>query len=128
MSYTERKTISYNLGVIDYGAGTVARKIKGPSGMTGRIVDAHLDVSETFNSVTTSALLTAGTSTDADAFLNLDIGDAAVDTVMTATEQTGALIEANIPADTLVYVAGVAPTGGTPAGIANTMIVIDWFL
>jgi len=128
MAYENRTPISYSLGTVDFGAGNTTHKILGPDGHTGRIVDIHLDISETFTQVTTPGYLRVGTSTDADAYAELTLGTtAAINTALNFASQAAADKKTNITADSLVYVAGIAPTGGTPAGIAKVTVVVDWW-
>ena len=128
MAYENRTPISYSLGTVDFGAGNTTHKLRGPAGFTGRIVDVHLDISEAFTQDTTPGYLRVGTTGDADAFAELTLGTtAAINTAFNFYSQPAADKATNIPADTLVFVAGIAPTGGTPAGIAKVTIVIDWW-
>lgn len=125
--YTNLVPISYNFAGVDLGAGAFAREINGPAGCIGRVVDVHIAASETFTDTTTSATLKVGTATDDNAYVDLDLGTTAAGDALSASNQSGALIaNARIPADTAVKVAGAAPTGGTPAGIADIAVVIAW--
>lgn len=109
----------------DFGAGGDSISVTGPAGATG--VLRHIGVScvgETFTNVTTGALVQVGTAADVDAYAELDVG-ALADTNSVAAADTD-FTDRSLPADTPVEVTFVAPTGGTPAGIGNVEIVIDW--
>jgi hypothetical protein len=127
MAYENPTTISYSLGSVDFGAGNTTHYIKGPTGKVGRIVDVMLDVTETFNAVTTSAFLRAGSGSDADAYWEYTMGTTAQGAAFNIQNQAAADKETNIPANGQVVIACVAPTGGTPAGIAKVTVAINWW-
>lgn len=122
-------SITYNYSGIDFGAGDKAASFQGPKGMAGRLREVVLpNVTEVFNSVTTEGQIKIGTASNDDAYALVNLGDlAATDTFVTSQDDTDGIIDANIPADTQVEVAFIAPTGGTPTGIADVQIVVDWF-
>jgi hypothetical protein len=129
MSYSLPDRRSYTFPNVDYGAGDSAQSIQGPKGKSGRLIDIHLSVTETFNSVTTDANTQVGTAADPNAYALFNQGDAAATDSVSGQDgvtDTDWLIDAAIPADTQVEVTFTAPTGGTPAGIATTTIWIDW--
>jgi hypothetical protein len=122
-------TTTFAYSGIDFGAGDKAASFQGPKGLTGKLREVILpNVTEVFNSVTTEAQITIGTATDADAYALVNLGDlAATDTFVTSQDDTDGIIVDAIPADTQVEVAFIAPTGGTPTGIADVQIVVDWY-
>lgn len=128
--YDNPLTVSYNMGLHDFGAGGDALAIKPPPGRNrGRIEDIHVAVTETFNQVTTPAYIRVGTAGDADKYAELNMG-AAADTDAYNLRNTGAqtsVIDLDADSISQVEVAYVAPTGGTPAGIGYVTIVISWF-
>lgn len=129
MSYSLPDRRSYVFPSVDYGAGDSAQSIQGPKGKSGRLIDIELSATETFNSVTTDGYTNVGTASDTDAYAHFVQGDlAATDSVsgQDGVTDTDWLIDAAIPADTQVEVTFIAPTGGTPAGIATTTVWIDW--
>ncbi len=129
MSYDHADRRGYSLGLVDYGAGDEVTSIKGKKGKKGILRSIHVAATETFNSVTTGAQVLVGTAADPNAYAQFEIGDLAdTDSVSTddGTTDTDAIIDKDIPADTQVEVTTVAPTGGTPAGIGLTDIIIDW--
>lgn len=129
MSYGNPNRRTYVFPNVDFGAGDSAHSLRGPNGKEGKLIDIHLSATETFNSVTTDANVQVGISGgDLDAYALFVPGDLAATDAISA--QNGAdsdwLLDANIPADTAVEVTCIAPTGGTPAGIATVTVVIDW--
>lgn len=129
MSYSLPNRRSYVFPNVDYGAGDSVQYFRGPKGKTGTLVDIHVSPTEAFNSVTTDGYTAVGTASDADAYALFVQGDLAVTAAACGTDMTTDpdwLISASIPADTQVKVSFIAPTGGTPTGIATTTIVVDW--
>ena len=127
MSYADPLTITYSLGLHDFGAGGDALAIKAPAGYEhGRIKDVGVMVTETFTNTTTPAYVRLGTTGDADAYVQLDMGTAADTNYYNTQDDTDAIINGDVT-NTQIEVALVAPTGGTPAGIGWVNIVIDWF-
>lgn len=129
MSYADGDRRTYVFPNVDFGAGDSAQSFQGPKGKTGRLIDIHYSVTETFNSVTTDANTQIGTAADPDAYALFVQGDAAATDSVCGTDGTTDpdwLIDENIPADTQVEVTFTAPTGGTPAGIATVSITVDW--
>jgi hypothetical protein len=144
MSYDKPNRIKYTSGdVLDFGTAGEVYTFKGPKGKKGRIWDYGVEaILETFNSVTTAALVSVGSVADPDLYGDeFDVEDAAVDTgtVSLRTRFTAAEIEAgatantagmlldpNLPADTIFALHCVAPTGGTPTGMAVAFVIVDW--
>jgi hypothetical protein len=126
--YDNPLTITYNLGLHDFGAGGDALAIKAPNGFTrGQIRDIGVAVTETFNAVTTPAYVRLGTAADPDAYAELNMGTAADTNYYNTQDDTDAIIDATVPSATQIEVALVAPTGGTPAGIGHVHVTIDWY-
>lgn len=119
--------VTYNFGLHDFGAGAGAFAFKGPPGKRGRIEDIGVAVTETFNAVTTPGYVRVGTGADPDAYAELNMGTAAATDFYNTQDDTDAIINNLLPADTQIEVAFVAPTGGTPAGIGYVHIVVTWF-
>jgi hypothetical protein len=129
MSYSNPDRRFYVFPNVDFGAGDSAQSLQGPKGKEGRLIDIHYSATETFNSVTTDAYTEIGTAADTNAFAHFMQGDlAATDSVCGSDGVTDPdwLIDPVIPADTQVEVTMVAPTGGTPAGIATVTVIVDW--
>tara|TARA_R110000868_G_C10962416_1_gene768667 strand:+ start:6055 stop:6462 length:408 start_codon:yes stop_codon:yes gene_type:complete len=122
----------------DFGAGSNNYTFKGPKGKKGLLLDYGIEgVTETFNEVTTAATISVGIAANLDAYgEEIDIGSTATDTVGSLSALTEAtsptvlrstyIVEPDVAADVAVYIACVAPTGGTPAGIATAYVVIEW--
>lgn len=127
MSYDNAQIITYSLGLHDFGAGSDDLAIKGPTGKKGRIVDIGVMVTETFTATTTPGYVRLGTAADADAYAELGMGVAADTNYWNILDDTDAIIAADVPADTQIEVALVAPTGGTPAGIGWVNISVAWY-
>lgn len=126
MAYDNPLTVTYNLGTIDFGAGDEALAIRAPAGVDyGRIRHVGVAVSETFTNTTTAAFIRIGTASDPDAYVEMDMGEAADTDYYCERDDTDAIIEEEVT-DTQLEVALIAPTGGTPAGIGSVNIVIDW--
>jgi len=77
-SYDQPRVFSYNLGVIDFGAGAnVTRSIPLALGATQfRVLDIIAHVTEIFESDTSDAAVQIGRSGDLDAFAQLTIPNA----------------------------------------------------
>ena len=134
-SYDHPITVSHNLGIVDYGAGSSVQLIPVPPGMSSaRIEFALLDVDETFTDDTTEGAVQIGDGTDADKFFAASTGVSAIDTAVSLDGVTEAGKFIDLARDgnggaalTFLTVTMVAPTGGTPAGIATTTIVVSWY-
>lgn len=128
MQYDNPRTLVFQFGQHDFGAGAGALSFKLPKGLRGRIVDVGvMNITETFTQVTTPAYVNVGTSADADAYASLNMGAAAATNTWNTVDDTDAIINADIPADTQIEVTFVAPTGGTPAGIGTAFVVVNAF-
>jgi len=127
MAYDNPVTIAYSFGNHDFGTAGESFSFKGPVGKQGKLKDIIVSATETFNAVTTEAEVQVGTAADPDANALLGLGTLADTDTVTAQETSGAIIDADIDADAQVEVTYVAPTGGTPAGMAYVTIVVDWF-
>lgn len=128
MSYSNPNRRTYVFPAVSYAADS-AQSFKGPKGKAGRLIDIHLSATTTFNSVTTDGYTNIGTAADTDAYAHFVQGDLAATDSVCGTDgvtDTDWLIAADIPADTQVEVTFVAPTGGTPAGVATVTITVDW--
>ena len=139
MSYDKPLRISHAFGHIDYGNGNVTTAIRKPRGARfARIVEICLACVETFTQTTTAAHVLIGTASDDDKFADLNIGALANTDAMSTNDDTDAIkaagyeIDMNTDGDSGAAISQLevifqAPTGGTPAGMAYTTIVIDWY-
>ena len=137
MSYDMKNVRRYSF-LHDFGAGGDIYAVKGPKGKKGKLINYGVDgVTETFTNVTTGALISVGTVADADAYGNeIDLGALAADSasnlrslydpIADATTWATYMLEDDLPADTVVALHCVAPTGGTPAGIGTAFMEIQW--
>ncbi len=118
---------TYLFQAVDLGAGNVVEVIQGPAGKTGRVKSVSLfNVSEIFNSVTTSARVDVGTAGDADGYAaGADLSDLAVAAAESPAFTVGALGNSIVGA-TEVHLSFIGPTGGTPTGIADIQVSITW--
>lgn len=137
MSYENPNRIKYSFPMLDFGSGGEVYTIKGPKGKAGRIYDYGVDAPlETFTAVTLPAYVSVGSVADADLYgdelsmgtLANDGGTKSLRTTYTDREiLAGAvLLDATVPADTIIALHCTAPTGGTPAGMAHPFLIIDW--
>jgi hypothetical protein len=128
----------YIFPVLDFGAGAEIYYVKGPKGRKGKLVDYGVHhVTEAFTADTLPAYVSVGTAADADAYGDeLSMGTAAIDvgsvSVRTSFRDPDDLDDyildagLSLPADTKVGLHCTSPTGGTPAGIAQPFMIIDW--
>jgi len=110
----------------DYGQGWT-EVIESPPGFRGQVRAISVyDVTEAFTATTTPAYVYVGISGDTDAFaLSASLGTTAIAAAISPALTHGAT--RYIQANTTIHVTGVAPTGGTPAGIAATAVTIQYF-
>lgn len=136
MSYDNATILNHSYNAQDIGNGTITKKIRPPRGATrGRVESIHLLASETFNQVTTQAYIRVGVASDLDKFAELAIG--ALASGATLSESDAATLASVLTDDGQfdlsqetedeLTVTMVAPTGGTPAGIADVDLSIAWF-
>lgn len=131
-SYDTMKTVTYSFPAQSFAANGTAKLRLPKNAAMARVLDTLLTCTTTFTQVTTPALLEIGDGTTATAFWSLTIGGLTAGNTMGAGDQT-------LPAFQNVYDSGayspalhdltvtfVAPTGGTPAGVANVLIVVGY--
>lgn len=125
-TYDNPSTVTFAFGAHDFGAGAGALSFKLPKGKRGRLVDVGVfNITEAFTNTTTPAYVRVGTASDADAYAQLDCGTAAISDTRNTVDDTDAIIDADLPADTQIEVTFAAPTGGTPAGIGEAYVVVE---
>lgn len=135
MSYENPTVLSYVFPNVDIGAGNGSAKFRMPAGMKGRVKDIHLSATETFTNTTTAGTVALGTASDADAYVDeTGLGTLAAGECLSLREDNDAnfLRDSDgtikiLPADTDVVLTYVAPTGGTPAGIATITVIVEAF-
>jgi hypothetical protein len=127
-------TSTIQFEAVDWGTPTANLTFNAPSGMRGKVLSIDVTgVTETFTSVTTDPGIQVGIDGgDADAYCTADFADAdlAAATAINFNAADGSLVDGVdeiIPAGGIVTITPVAPTGGTPAGIADLGITVLWF-
>ncbi len=109
----------------DFGAGGDTKEIVLPKGMRGQIEDILLsNVTEQFTNTTTEGAVQAGVSGDLDKFADFGLGTTASGSADAASRNEGDLKGGVLADDETLLVTLVAPTGGTPAGVADVHVVV----
>lgn len=118
-------TLSYQAH--DFGAGGATKTIVGPKGARGKVLDVLVsNVSETFTNTTTAAKVQAGVAGDLGKFVDFGLGTTASGSA-TSASRGDAVTQEVAASDEPIVVTFVAPTGGTPGGIADVQVVVGWF-
>jgi hypothetical protein len=132
-------TVTYNWTALDCHSGDLTRKIRGPQGRKGNVVLITGMATTSFVGTSTPGYIKIGDGTTANKYGQLAMGAASAGTAsgslaVANTYATGLLANnpaslpfVNTAADTDVTVTCVAPTGGSPAGVADVTIVMRWF-
>lgn len=121
--------VTYTFPLIDLDTGDVTRDIQGPAGLRGTVVEVNLyDVSELFTDDTTEARLDVGIQGGDDNAYTItdDVGTLGADAALSLGLTPG--VVGTIPAAEDILLTFVAPTGGTPEGIATWSVTISWFV
>lgn len=141
-TYDDALTISYPVGdgIVDIADGSVlALAIQRPANVSScRVVEIHVQVTETFTDDTLEAHILIGTAADPDKFADLNMGTAAAtdgwgtNDDPDAVKDAGKFIDLDRDGDAgaaldQLEVTTVANTGGTPAGMGTIVIVLKWF-
>lgn len=120
----------YPFAEMDFGAsaGATIHKIAGPAGMKGRLVEVGVVISEATVFATNLGKVEVGDSSDADEYAALNIATATANhAVFNTKDDTDAIIDATIPADTAVLVTLTEGTGAGLAGKGFPYVIINWF-
>lgn len=119
-------SVTYVFAAQDFGAGDWTEIIDTPAGFRGVIRNVTFyEISEVFNSVTTEAQFNIGIASDADLYASTgNLGDLAANSSYLPPLTIGTRV---IEESTEVQVQGIAPTGGTPTGIATVAVTIQYF-
>ena len=122
MSYDNPTTVAHSYSAVDFGtASEVYASLKGPLGKKGRITSVIVTATEVF---TTGGDVLLGIAADGAEYVNMPLATlAATDTLVSTAAQ---IVLADLPADTQIEITWSA-TGGTPTGIADVQIVVDWY-
>ena len=147
MSYDTPVRERYTLPSSAYGATTASQKIKGPKGLKGLVRDITVIPTADCVGTTTVPEVAVGAASAGNDYARFRLGTAvgtgytAAQGVRRASGLTGTaqprtltdfaahiqLETALIPADTDVFITGVAGVGGTPAGTFVAYVDIEWF-
>lgn len=132
--YDNPDRLSYLFKAVDFGASdstqTIQVPVTGTQGRAGRVVGVIIsDVTEDFAGSTSDAGVQVGDGSDADKYYDsglvldetVDVADNA--TLWLADDGSQVDIELGRSTVTVTFVAAV----GTPTGIADVTVVIDWF-
>lgn len=134
MAYDNPDRLSYLFKAVDFGATAVPQTIqvpqRGTQGRAGRVVGVILsDVSEDFAGSTSDAGVQVGDGSDADKYFNSGTPlDEAVDVADNATlflTDNGSAVDIELGRSTVTMTP--VSSVGTPTGIADVTVVIDWF-
>lgn len=126
-------TTHYGPAGVDFGTGGSADAIsfRGPAGKKGRLIDVGVcNITEAFAGDTTDGQVQIGTDADNDAYALLNVAAGATSAIgdtFNTSNDTDAIIDANLPADTQIEMTCVVGTGGTPAGIGTPYCVVIWY-
>lgn len=139
MSYDNPAPQTLQFNGVNFGT-TTTRTFRTPKGMRGRIRRAMLLVTTSFVGTTTPGRLQVGDGVTANKYLDMAVGAASAGTAagaaLTAASSfdggLGIEAERTLPAkylepDTLYTVTFLAPTGGSPAGVGDASLAIDYF-
>jgi len=132
MAYDNPLRNEYRAVQLDLGAGAVTFTIPVPSdgsqGRSGRVTNVRLEqVTEAFPALTTLAsTIRVGDGTDADLYYDTgNIVSLAQDEDVTSFADDGAKVDIELGRSTIT-VTGSVNTGGTPAGIADVVVEVEW--
>lgn len=120
--------VTYTFPAKDFGAGTFTESFETPPGFRGIIRSVALtDVTEAFTAVTTQAYVNLGVpSGDVDAYAyTAGLGTLAINGSDSPALTLG--VTPTIEPNSEVWLQGVAPTGGTPAGIGTVSVTVLYF-
>ena len=135
MSYDSPMRITYSRNAINFGTST-SRILRGPKGKRGRVVDINVSGTTLFTAVTTEGRVDVGVAGSAATLIanaTMPLSTLAAGAALNASNVSGALVGqpgSAIPylaADTDFTIGFIAPTGGSPAGVADVDVTIDWF-
>ena len=134
MSYENPLVIThYGPAAVDFGTGGSADALsfRGPVGMKGNLIDVGVcNITEAFAGDTTDGQVAIGTDADndANALLNVAAGaTSAVGDTFNTSNDSDAILDVELDADTQYEMTCVVGTGGTPAGIGTPYCVVAWY-
>ena len=138
-SYDNPSRITYSFNAINFATAS-QRTIMGPKGKTGRVAFITGSCTTTFVGTSTPAAVNVGDGTTDTLYGSLTFGTAGTPTASGAaigsqpTDATVKVCDPQAPTNGTpgqnsnnIIVKFAAGTGGTPAGVADVNILIDWF-
>jgi hypothetical protein len=133
-SYDKPLRVTYSFPAQNF-TSPITRHIKPPTGcVRGNISSIQTSVTTTFTQTTTPGHFKVGDGTTDDKYADLNMGAAAANTSYgdgdvagTIKSNAGSTIDFDRDGNSDIVVKTVAPTGGTPAGVADVYLTIDWF-
>lgn len=131
MGYSNPERIQYNLGAVTtVDAAATIGTIKGPKNKDGRIAEINARITTTHVQGTTPTRLRVGhgTGDDLEAMANWTVPAGAAGLTLSASQTEGAIKPGfRLPRNTDVLVNTIANVTGSPAGVIEYNLVIDWF-
>ncbi len=133
MSYENPVYVTYSIPANNYGSGDAVKDIRPPRGArAGRVESIGLYATTTFNQVTTQAFVRVGVASDTDKFAELPIGALAAGAALVDSDVVGVFtndgqFDLAQESEDEVRISLIAPTGGTPAGVADTFVTVAWY-
>lgn len=130
--YDNLKIVTYAFPAQSFATNGTAKLTIPKGAAMARVLDTLLTCTTTFTQVTTRALVEVGDGTTANAFWSLTVGGLTAGNTMGARDQTAPAFQgvydsgAYTPVLHDLTVSWVAPTGGTPAGVATVLIVVGY--
>lgn len=122
-------SVTYLFQAQDIGNGNITEVIAGRTGYRGHVRSIEVfNVTEAFNATTTPARVDVGiTAGDLDAYaIGGSFGTTAIAAAASPAVTDGVI--GTIPVSAGITITMYAPTGGTPAGIADVAVTIQYFL
>ena len=118
MAYDDINRMCVSLPEFDFGGGAAETfSFRLPTGYRARLVKIGVAITEVFATDTTEGSVEVGTAADADAYAKLSIADEAADNdFYDETDDSDAIIDADIAADTLIR---ITLTNGTDSGTVS---------
>ena len=126
MSYSDPRAYCFST-YHDFGAADELMIFRGPKGKQGTVKEVEAMAIETFNAVTTEAVIKIGSTSGGAEYVNMGLGTLADGDEARMTDVAADLVLEALPADTDIHLKLQAPTGGTPAGKAHVHIMIEWY-
>ena len=133
--YDNLVPVSYHFPGVDLGSGDVTKKMPIPRGASlARVLDILAVCTTTFTQVTTPGVVKIGDGTTADKFASLTIGGLAAGSSLSGRDFTDGVFKAVYHGADYNSGAGlhdltatfVAPTGGTPAGVGDFIVIVGF--